>query len=291
MISKFRRFFLYLSALAINSYFKGVLIGQAIYQGAFKRFPAPALNCYSCPLARFACPIGSFQHFLTLRQVPYFLLGFFGFISMTVGRIPCGWFCPFGMIQELLYKIPSYKFRLPKWVSYIKYVVLLVFAIIIPLLVLEPWFCKICPAGTLEAGIPLLSWNPAKSLGSSLFDILTTHFYIKYGFLILLISLFITTKRPFCRMVCPLGAIFSLFNRFSYLQMYVDKGKCTGCGICYSVCPMEIKIYENPRHIDCIRCMKCYNACPEGAIGFYSPLKIPKLDISTGTAGISLPRR
>jgi len=130
MVSKIRRFFQYISAVAIDNYVKGVLIGEAIYQGFFKKIPAPALNCYSCPLSRFACPIGTFQHFLTLRQVPYFMLGFFGFIGGLIGRAPCGWICPFGLIQELLYKIPSYKIHLPEWVKYIKYVVLVVLLVL-----------------------------------------------------------------------------------------------------------------------------------------------------------------
>ncbi len=268
---KIRRVFQFLSLLVINSYLKGVLIGQAIYQGATKRFTVPVLNCYSCPLARFACPVGSLQHFLAVRQFPFFILGFIGFIGTTVGRATCGWMCPFGLLQELLYKIPAFKFRIPRIFSYFKYVVLVVLVVILPLLLYEPWFCKFCPAGTLEAGVPLLSWNPVKSLGSSLLDILTTHFYLKYGILIFFLVLFIATKRPFCRVMCPLGAFFSIFNKLSILRMHVDRKKCTECNICYNVCPMEIKIYENPNALDCIRCGRCRAACPHKAINFATP--------------------
>ncbi len=276
MVSKIRRFFQYISTVAIDNYVKGVLIGQAIYQGVFKNVPVPALNCYSCPLSRFACPIGTFQHFLTVRQVPYFMLGFFGFIGGLIGRAPCGWICPFGLFQELLYKIPSFKFRLPEWVKYIKYFVLVILTILLPLILLEPWFCKFCPAGTIEAGIPLLSWNPVKTMGSSLYDLLTTHFYVKYGILILLLSLFITTKRPFCRMFCPLGAIFSLFNKFAFIRMEVDLNKCSRCDLCYNVCPMEVRIWQNPDNVDCIRCMKCYDVCPDKAIKVVTPLTMAR---------------
>ncbi len=271
MTARIRRIFQILSLIAIDSYVRGIATGQAIYQGFTKRFTVPVLNCYSCPLSRFACPVGSFQHFLAVRQFPFFIFGFLGFVGAAVGRATCGWMCPFGLIQELLYKIPSFKFRIPRVFSYFKYVVLIVLAIILPIVLLEPWFCKFCPAGTLEAGVPLLSWDPIESLGSSLLEILTAHFYVKYGILVLFLVLFLSTKRPFCRVACPLGAIFSIFNKLSVLRMHVDMRKCTKCDICYNVCPMEIKIYENPNALDCIRCGRCQSACPYKAISFETP--------------------
>jgi len=286
MTARIRRLFQILSFLAIDSYYKGVLTGQAIYQGVTKRFVVPALNCYSCPLSRFACPMGSFQHFLAVRQIPFYILGFFGLVGASVGRATCGWVCPFGLFQELLYKIPSYKFRIPRIFTYLKYVVLVVLAIILPIVLLEPWFCKFCPAGTIEAGIPLLSWDPVQSLGSSLLEILTTHFYVKYGILIFFVVLSLSTRRPFCRVACPVGAIFSIFNKLSVLRMYVDKSKCTKCDICYNVCPMEIRIYENASDLDCIRCGKCQSACPQGAIRFSTPLDMLRPEIGKDTVNI-----
>ena len=286
MTARIRRLFQILSFIAIDSYYKGVLTGQAIYQGLTKRFVVPALNCYSCPLSRFACPMGSFQHFLAVRQIPFYILGFFGLVGASVGRATCGWVCPFGLFQELLYKIPSYKFRIPRIFTYLKYVVLVVMAIILPIVLLEPWFCKFCPAGTIEAGIPLLSWDPVQSLGSSLLEILTTHFYVKYGILIFFVVLSLSTRRPFCRVACPVGAIFSIFNKLSVLRMYVDKSKCTKCDICYNVCPMEIRIYENASDLDCIRCGKCQSACPQGAIRFSTPLDMLRPEIGKDTVNI-----
>lgn len=257
--------------LFVNSYWKGIFSSQVIYQGGAKRFCFPVLNCYSCPLARFACPVGSFQHFIAIRQIPYYVLGMLGLIGVFIGRVPCGWLCPFGFLQDILYKIPSFKFRLHKNFGYLKYGVLFGGALIAVYLTQVPWFCKLCPAGTLEAGIPLILWG---EIGESLKGLLGWHFYLKISILLSIILLMVFTRRPFCRMLCPLGAVLGMFNRISLLRFYVDKERCKGegCDICYNVCPMEIKIYNNPHSFDCIRCTKCIPACPEKAIGLTTVL-------------------
>ncbi len=261
-----RRLSQIIGLLFANSYWKGIFSSQAIYQGATKRFCFPVLNCYSCPLARFACPIGSLQHFIAIRQIPYYILGIISLVGVFIGRVPCGWLCPFGLLQDVLYRIPSFKLHLHKSFGYLKYLVLVGVVVIVVYFTQEPWFCKLCPAGTLEAGIPLILWS---SVGASLKALLGWHFYLKVGILLSIILLMVFIKRPFCRMLCPLGAIFGLFNRISLLRFYVDRERCKGegCDICYNVCPMEIRIYRNPHSFDCIRCTRCISACPEKVVG------------------------
>ena len=74
--------------LAMNSYF---------FQN-LKGIPCPGMNCYACPAATFACPIGSLQHFAVIRQIPIYLLGVLSLIGILVGRLACGWTCPFGWL-------------------------------------------------------------------------------------------------------------------------------------------------------------------------------------------------
>jgi polyferredoxin len=225
-----------------------------------------------------ACPIGAIQtSFAGLRfnlsiaekKFGLYVAGFLGAIGSVVGRLPCGWVCPFGFIQELLHKIPTPKVRMPHFMSYFRYVVLATMVVALPLLIVDDfgygqtWFCKwICPAGTLEAGIPLIL------LRVDLRSLVGFMYYWKIGLLVLFIGWFILSRRPFCRAVCPLGAIFGLFNKTSLFRMAVDDEKCTLCDQCYKDCPVEIKIYESPNTPDCVRCLKCVSSCKFGAISY-----------------------
>ena len=187
------------------------------------------------------------------------------------GRLVCGWMCPFGLVQELLHKIPFPKKRrnLPghRVLVYLKYLVLVLFVIVLPLGIRDrfglgkPWFCALlCPSGTLFAGIPLLVKNPAmrQTLGGL--------FALKLSLLLLFLLLSVLTYRPFCKYVCPLGAFYGCFNRVSVSRMRVDPEKCTRCGACRAACGMDVKVWESPNHAECIRCGACKAACPAGAI-------------------------
>lgn len=250
-----------------------------IYQGRLKSMCVPGLNCYSCPAATGACPLGSLQTLFAsvkpgLESGRYhfglYVIGFLGIIGSLVGRMPCAWLCPFGFLQELIYKIPSRKFEIPKYLIYVKYVFLAFFIVLLPAFVLDEfgygmtWFCKyVCPAGTLEAGIPMMLLQP------SLQELIGILFYNKLIILIVFLLLMIIIKRPFCRIACPLGAIYSLFNKFSIFRMVHDPDACVRCKQCYRDCPMGVRFYEKANHIDCIRCMKCYQeSCQYGAISY-----------------------
>jgi ferredoxin-type protein NapH len=274
---KKRRWIQFFSFLAINAYIPSWLKGE-IYQGSIKGTCVPVLNCYSCPSAMGACPIGSLQNFLASArfnisipnyQFGLYVLGFLGAVGSLVGRLPCGWLCPFGFLQELMYKIKTRKFHIPKFLTYMKYVVLAVFVFLLPLLIMDrfgfgqTWFCKwICPAGTLEAGVPLASLN--EGIRSQLGFL----FSWKMAILVLFLVWMIVSKRPFCRTTCPLGAIFALFNKVSLFRMVVDDDKCTLCNKCLRDCPVDIKVYEGPNSPECIRCLKCIDSCQFGAVNY-----------------------
>ena len=66
--------------------------------------------------------------------------------------------------------------------------------------------------------------------------------------------------------MCPLGAIYGIFNKISFVRYRVDKSKCSKCGLCQKKCELNIKVYENPNSMDCIRCGKCMESCPLKAI-------------------------
>ena len=255
-----------------NGYAAGFAKGS-IYKGPGKFICLPGLNCYSCPGALGSCPIGSLQAVIGSRsyRFSFYIAGFLLLFGALFGRLVCGWLCPFGLVQDLLYKIPFVKKlrRLPgdRWLKYLKYVILAGFVIVLPLTVLDivgqgqPWFCKyICPSGTLFAGIPLIASNPP--LRAALGWLFTW----KAAILAALLLLSLLVYRPFCRYLCPLGAIYGLFNPAALYRFRIDKEKCTGCGACQKACKLDIPIHQTPNSPECIRCGDCRRACPHGAI-------------------------
>ena len=255
-----------------NGYAAGFARGN-IYKGPLKFVCVPGLNCYSCPGALGSCPIGAFQSVLASRDYhfAFYVSGFLIFFGAVLGRLACGWLCPFGLVQDLLHKIPFPKKRkrLPgdRWLKYLKYVILVGFVIVLPLTVLDivgqgqPWFCKyICPSGTLFAGIPLVAANPPLQAA------LGWLFTWKAAILAVLAALSLWVYRPFCRYLCPLGAIYGCFNPIALYRFQVDKDRCTRCGACQRACPFHINVWEKPNSAECIRCGQCLRACPQGAI-------------------------
>lgn len=245
-----------LSALTINSYFT---------QRVTKGIPCPALNCYACPAATFSCPIGSIQHFIGRGKFPLYVLGVVGLFGALIGRASCGWFCPFGWFQELVHKLPTPKLRLPNRFNWTRYVVLAVLVVVIPFVTHEPWFCKLCPAGTLEAGIPVVLLSPEVR------GLVGTLYWTKLGILGVMLAWMSATRRPFCRWICPLGALWSPLNPLSSFRLAVDQDTCIQCDRCQTVCPTDIRVYENPTSGACIRCLECVDECPVDCISVTSP--------------------
>ena len=286
-----------LSTLLMNSY---------LTQRVTKALPCPGLNCYACPLASMACPIGSLQHFAAIREVPVYTLGMLGMVGALVGRGACGWLCPFGWLQELLYRVPLPKWR-PTWrlhwrgwwttsgallyagvgigtavlqpwpgwayvlyllagflvalgLGWSRYFVLFALVFVVPFFTGEPWFSKLCPQGTLEGAIPVTLFNPEMRA------LIGPLFWIKIGLLALFLAWMTVTRRPFCRWICPLGSIWSPFNRVSVVRLWVEEEACLHCDRCREVCPMDICVYEDANAPDCIRCLACVRACPVSCI-------------------------
>lgn len=259
-------------ALLTNSYLAGFIQGR-IYKGPLKNFCVPGLNCYSCPGALGSCPIGAMQAVIGNWnfKFAFYISGFLIFIGALTGRFVCGWLCPFGLIQDLLHKIPFPKkvgtFKGDRLLRKLKYVILFLFVILLPLCLVDvlgqgaPYFCKlICPAGTLEGGIPLVLLN--QSMRSAL-----GWLYIwKNVLLAITIFLSILIYRPFCKYICPLGAVYSVFNPIAAFRYRIDPDACTNCGACNKVCKMNLEPAKEINHPECIHCGQCKKACGAHAI-------------------------
>ena len=264
------------AALIQNADFKGFFTGQ-IYHGTLKNVCVPGLNCYSCPGAVGACPIGSLQNSISgmTFRFPYYVLGLLIFFGALLGRAVCGFLCPFGLLQDLLNRIPFVKkirtFKGDRKLRRLKYAVLVVLVIGVPVFVkLTPAFCKyLCPSGTLS-GI-LLSLSDTR-----LFSVLGDIFTWKVIVLIAVIVLSVMIYRPFCKYLCPLGAFYAPFNKVAAVRMACDSKSCVDCGACAEVCGMDVDPSEDPNDLECIRCGACIKACPAKALSYEFGLKIMK---------------
>ena len=257
------------SAFGYSNTYIGNFVSGQIYKGRWKQFCNPGMNCYSCPAARLACPIGAMQAVSGSMnfKLSFYMIGFVLALGVVFGRAICGFFCPFGLIQELIYKIPFPKKKLWKWLTYVKYVLLAVFVVIMPVTMVNelgmssPAFCEyICPAGTLEGGIPLLSTHP------ELRATLGALFSVKACILIITLIGCLSVCRFFCKVMCPLGAIYGLLNKVSIYHMECNKKTCVSCGKCHNICPMDVDPVKNPNSAECIRCGKCVASCPKESL-------------------------
>lgn len=262
-----RRIIQICAAFLQNANLKGFATGT-IYQGDLKRFCVPGLNCYSCPGAVGACPLGSLQSSLgrTQNRFPFYVLGFLLLFGAALGRAVCGFLCPFGLVQDLLYRIPFFwkvrTFRGEKYLRWLKYVLALVLVISLPLIYSGvPYFCKyVCPAGTLFGAIPLLS------LDQLLSDQIGPLFWWKAIVLFVLLLVSLLLSRPFCRYLCPLGGFYGLFNRVALIRIEKKEETCVSCDGCASVCVMGIDPRTEFNSVECIRCGRCTDCCPTASL-------------------------
>lgn len=257
-----------LTNLHLPNLFRG-----GLYQGPGKTLCVPGLNCYSCPAAAGACPIGAFQAVAGSSKFhfSYYITGLLILLGVLLGRFICGFLCPFGWFQELMYRLPIRKCSTRRLapLTWLKYGVLLVMVVLLPALAVndvglgDPFFCKyLCPQGVLEGAIPLSLAH------SGIRAALGTLFAWKFGILFTVLILSALFFRPFCKWLCPLGAFYALFNRVSMVQMKVDGTKCVSCGRCAKACKMDVDVTKTPNHAECIRCGMCVRHCPTGAVRF-----------------------
>lgn len=163
-------------------------------------------------------------------------------LAFIAGRVFCGWMCPFGFLFNLVYELRVKLFKLKKLPTvdekihnkliYFKYVVLIL--------------------------VVLAYLSGVKISGYTLAYLLLALFLV-LGFIYPMF---------FCRYVCPVGSLLSIFARFSIFKLKLDENKCVGCRLCERKCPMQIKITEKIDQMECIRCFECMSVCKKGALSF-----------------------
>lgn len=251
--------------------FASFVLANSYFLSRCKGFCYPVLNCWACPGANFACPIGALQNSsasarLALKGhapwhavIPVYVLGTLLLFSSLFGRMMCGWLCPFGWFQELLGKLGP-KWRLVPWTRTLRYAVLVGLVFVVPYCTGAAWFSKLCPMGALEGALPqpLLVHPELRSQIGWLW-------VLKMVILAATIVAAVLWRRPFCGAVCPLGAIFSLMQRFSAWRIDYARARCTDCEFCVKHCPQGIDPRRDVNSHACVGCLECQK-CPFGAI-------------------------
>lgn len=261
------------------------LAGLLAFNGYFWRAPGkylcvPVLNCYSCPVGTIACPIGTLSRFMVLHRIPFYVLGLLGMIGLAVGRAFCGWACPFGFLQDALYRIRSWKWRMPRVFDRLKYALLAVLVLALPFVIrgeskqgavgeiagestgVYSYCALLCPAGTLEASVPNLAQDAQVRAAAS------WRTWSKMAILAGVLGLVVVARRGFCRALCPLGALMAFTSRIALLQLRTDAAFCTRCMKCVRVCPTDARRVPTPEApteatAECVMCLDCVRNCPE----------------------------
>ena len=186
---------------------------------------------------------------------------FFIVLAVIGNKMICGWACPFGSLQELLYSIPilpgikrkKLPFALTNTVRTGLFVtmLLLLFGVI----------------GGLKGTVIYHYVNPFNLFNRDFetFSILLTVVLASVGALIV--------YRPFCQFICPFGLVSWIAERFSIMRVRVDRDKCTECGACIRACPLDAakgRVHARRFPADCFSCARCLNVCPVDAIQYGS---------------------
>ena len=239
-------------------------------------FCVPGLNCRYCPASVAGCPLNFMQRLFAdgLANLPVRILCWLLLLALAFGRLICGWLCPFGLLQDLLDKIPVPKIQKNEWtrkISYLKYVFLAVFIVAVPLGYQFAGrrfvaFCQwVCP------NMPFSNFLMTLSTGGGIRSYMV--FNYRFAVLATIIVLSVFLFRPFCRFICPLGAFYGFFNKIALLSVKVDESKCVHCNACLRTCKMDIRKVGD---CECISCGDCKAACKFGAIRYGWELKTEK---------------
>lgn len=214
----------------------------------------PVFHCYSCPLATYACPIGVLGSFSALHVIPFLAIGTLLVVGAVLGAFICGYVCPFGFLQDLVGRVPTPKVTLPAWSRHFRYVVLIALVLAIPY-----WFgkdhplfiCTVCPVGALEGAVPNMVTQASAG------EPVVWPSAVKLSILAVVVLAMFFTWRPWCTVLCPLGAVYGLCNRASLFFLRYQPESCNACGQCREFCKYGILPEPGMNASGCIRCLEC----------------------------------
>ena len=191
------------------------------------------------------------------------LLALFFFVVLAIigNKLICGWACPFGALQELVYSLPILRkmkqWKAPFWLTntirggLFCVVLLFLFGIV----------------GGRKGFVIYHYLNPF-----NLFNLDFDHWLILVTVVVSLTLAFFI-YRPFCHLICPFGFVSWIAERVSLTRVKIDHEKCTDCGLCIKACPTQAakdRVLDKLFAADCFSCARCLNVCPQDAIRYGS---------------------
>ncbi len=184
---------------------------------------------------------------------------FFIILAVIGNKIICGWACPFGALQELIYSIPILKKIKKKKLPFVVTNTIRACLFIAMLLFLF---------GIIGGRRGFVIYHYVNPF--NLFNLDFEAFSILLTIIIALLASF-SVYRPFCQFICPFGLVSWIAERFSIFGVRIDKEKCTQCGACIKACPLEAaegQVTGKRLPADCFSCARCLNVCPTDAIKY-----------------------
>lgn len=205
------------------------------------------------------------KHWLTtgtidrVHPAALFILLAIVLLSLAVKKAFCSFLCPIGTLSEYMWRLGRLAYRkslsLPRWLDYplrsLKYALLLFFVVSIARMDLP----------TLDAfiGSP---YNKVADIKMYLFFADLSGLALKVIVILAVLSVFI--KNPWCRYLCPYGALLGVVGLLSPSKVTRDAGRCITCQRCTRACPASIRVHDSRRvsSDECTSCMECVAACP-----------------------------
>jgi len=252
-----------LDSLALKLWYMFFLVGMILFIFKLKQIRKPFLVLSVIVLGFYlgGCPDPVGTPFILLMgnsslfKIALIMLLIPVIVSLVWGRVFCGWICPLGGVQEMVFSdkaVPAVPAQADKYLKLLKY----------PLL----------------ATLLYLTWRTGNNFWAEY-----EPFKVLFNFegtipaiiiLAIIILLSIISERPFCRYICPLGAVLTLTSIIAPFKVRVTEAMCKGCKLCSkNICPMSaIKMQDNELklpivdNLECIKCLRCEESCRFKAI-------------------------
>jgi polyferredoxin len=231
------------------------MVRRALVLGFFLLLPI-TLNYYSPYLMTSA----------TAERIASFSLFFWVAVFVTsplVGRLFCGWACPFNGAQTAWEVVGVHKLVDVRWLPVVKYVL---------------WVAWV--GAVAGIAIAVGGWQRVEPL------YMTEHFVsiesagnlVTYFMLVgLALAPAALGRRGFCRYLCPFGVWSIVGEKIGHalhiprVMLVADASACTDCHACDRACPMQLPVSSmvaetRMRTTECFACGSCADSCKQRAI-------------------------